>query len=68
MKTFSVQIDERLDSVLSGLRESLGKTSRAEIFRLAIALLQLATEGRDKGLKLTLSNSEDEVVKEIVLP
>jgi metal-responsive CopG/Arc/MetJ family transcriptional regulator len=67
-KTFTVSIDSRLDQALDELRASLGKTSRADVFRLAITLLKLAEEARQRGQKLVIADQEDRVVKEILLP
>jgi metal-responsive CopG/Arc/MetJ family transcriptional regulator len=67
MKTFTVSIDSRLDRTLDELKESLGKTSRADVFRLAVTLLKLAEEARSEGLKLTLSK-QGKIEREIVLP
>ena len=66
-KTFTVQIDSKLDQTLEELKEDLGKTSRADVFRLGITLLKVANEGKRKGLKLTLSDEDDKVQKEIVI-
>jgi hypothetical protein len=66
-KTFTVTIDRRLDEVLDQLKDDLGKTSRAEIFRMAIALLKIASEERKQGKKLTVASANDKVEKEIVL-
>ena len=67
-KTFTVSIDSRLDQALDELRSSLGKTSRADVFRLAITLLKLAEEARQRGQKLVIADQDDRVVKEILLP
>lgn len=67
-KTFTVSIDARLDRALDDLRSSLGKSSRADVFRLAITLLKLADEARQRGQKLTIADQDDRVVKEILLP
>ena len=68
MKIFSVQIDDRLDRALDELAVDLGKPSRAEVFRMAIALLRLVKDAQRKGLRLTLADAEDRVQKEILLP
>jgi hypothetical protein len=67
-KTFTVGIDENLDKTIDELKEKFGKTSRADVFRMGIALLKVAAEARDRDLKLTVSDSNDVVKKEIVLP
>jgi hypothetical protein len=68
MKTFSICIDERIDQALDNLRKQLGKPSRAEVFRMAVALLKLAGEAKEKGHKLTICDQSDHIVKEIILP
>jgi len=67
-KTFTVSIDARLDQALDDLRASLGKSSRADVFRLAITLLKLADEARQRGQKLVIADQDDRVIKEILLP
>jgi metal-responsive CopG/Arc/MetJ family transcriptional regulator len=67
-KTFTVSIDARLDRALDELRTSLGKSSRADVFRLAITLLKLADEARQRGQKLVIADQDDRVIKEILLP
>lgn len=68
MKTFTVSIDERLDRALDELKESMGKTSRAEVFRLAITLLKIADEARQEGLKLAIADKQGKVHREILIP
>jgi hypothetical protein len=67
-KTFTASIDVRLDQALDELRSSLGKSSRADVFRLAITLLKLADEARQRGQKLVIADQDDRVIKEILLP
>ena len=67
-KTFTVGIDETLDRTIDELKEKFGKTSRADVFRMGIALLKVAADARDRQLKLTVSDQNDVVRKEIVLP
>jgi hypothetical protein len=67
-KTFTVGIDETLDRTIDELKEKFGKTSRADVFRMGIALLKVAAEARERDLKLTISDQNDVVRKEIVLP
>ncbi len=67
-KTFTVGIDENLDRTIDELKDKFGKTSRADVFRMGIALLKVAAEARERDLKLTVSDANDVVKKEIVLP
>lgn len=66
-KTFTVGIDENLDRTIDELKEKFGKTSRADVFRMGIALLKVAAEAKDRGLKLTISDLDDVVKKEILI-
>jgi hypothetical protein len=68
MKPFTVMADEKIFDAMDYLRQELGKTSRAEVFRMAIALLKIAGEARRDGLKLTVSDNNNKVLREIVLP
>ena len=67
MKTFTLQIDDRMDSTINELKFALGKTSRADVIRLAVALLKLAKDHTKNGLKLTLADQDDLVKKEILI-
>lgn len=67
-KTFTVGIDEKLDKTIDELKQKLGKTSRADVFRMGIALLKVAAEAKERNMKLTVSDQDDVVRKEIVLP
>jgi hypothetical protein len=67
-KTFTVGIDENLDKTIDDLKDKFGKTSRADVFRMGIALLKVAAEAKERDLKLTVSDGNDVVKKEIVLP
>ena len=67
-KTFTVGIDENLDRTIDELKDKFGKTSRADVFRMGIALLKVAADARERDLKLTVSDANDVVKKEIVLP
>jgi len=68
MKTFTVSISPQLDKTMNQLRKDLDKPSRAEVFRLGIALLKLAEEARKEGLKLVVADKNYQIRREIVLP
>lgn len=65
MKNFTVQIDTETDNLLNQMKKALHKTSRAEVFRSAIALLKIAVEAENKNERLVVANSRGKVVKEI---
>jgi hypothetical protein len=67
MKTFSVNIDPRVDDTLEDLRRAFGKTSKAEVFRMAIALLKVAAEADAKGWWLAVADGNDRIQQRIVL-
>lgn len=66
--TIVLGLSEGIDRTLDELMRKLGKTNRADIFRIGIALLKVVAEAEEKGLKLTLANEYDVVQSEIVLP
>jgi metal-responsive CopG/Arc/MetJ family transcriptional regulator len=68
MKTFTVNIDDKLDRNIEEIKSKMGKTSRAETFRLAIALLKIAADARQKGLKVVLADNNNNITTEVVLP
>jgi hypothetical protein len=68
LKTFTVGIDRTLDNTLEELKHVFGKTSKAEIFRMGIALLKVAATAKEKDQKLAVADQDDLIVKEIVLP
>ncbi|REK27044.1 MAG: hypothetical protein DWQ41_08605 [Planctomycetota bacterium] len=63
-----MNIDETFDKTLEELKSAFGKSSKADAVKLGLALLRIAAEGRKHDWKLTLSDKDDKVVKEIVLP
>jgi hypothetical protein len=66
--TFTVSIDEQMDQTLENLKRAFRRTSKADVFRMGIALLHIANEAMDKGQKLVIADREDKVVKEILIP
>ncbi len=68
LKTFCVNIDDTLYKNLENLKKSMGKSSKAEVFRLAIAFLAMAKEAKEEGLKVVFSDVNDIVKKEILIP
>lgn len=68
MKTFTVSIDERLDRTLETLKHDFGKTSKADVLRMGIALLSIANDAIKQECKLAIADQNDKVVKEILIP
>jgi hypothetical protein len=68
MKTFTVGIDERMDHTLEALKVAFGMTSKADVFRMGVALLNIASAALKEGNKMAVANQSDQVVKEIVIP
>jgi len=66
-KSFTFAIDENTAEVLDILKSKLGKTSRAEVVRKAIALLDVATTAKDEGKDIAIVDREGNVVTKIVL-
>jgi len=66
-KTFTVGIDEKTDECMDRLKAAFHRTSKADVFRMGIALLNVAHEANEKGHRLTISDSSDTVIKEIVI-
>lgn len=65
MPRLNVSVTEQLDEALSELseRQSIPKS---QLIRRSIALLKFLEDERERGLKVTLSDENDRVVKEIV--
>ena len=66
-KAFTFTIDENTEQVLDGLKGKLGKTSRAEVLRKAIALLELATSAESEGNGIAIVDHNGNVMTRIVL-
>jgi hypothetical protein len=68
MKTFTISIDERMDRTLEVLKSDLGKTSKADILRMGVALLGIARDALKQGQKMAVADQSDKVIKEILIP
>lgn len=68
MPTFTVNIDDTLDGNLNTLKKKLHQKTKAETFRLALALLKIAVDARDDDLKVVLADKNGEIKQELVLP
>jgi len=68
MKTFTATLDDIFDEVLNELKNSLIVSSKADVFRHAIAVFKTALDGYKKGLRLVLVDEDDQVQEEIAIP
>ncbi len=66
-KVVTFTIDEATEQVLENLKVALGKTSRAEVLRKAIALLEVATEAENEGGSIATLDQEGNVRHKIKL-
>jgi hypothetical protein len=66
-KAFTFTIDETTERVLDDLKSRLGKTSRAEVLRKAIALLEVATSAKDEGNDVAIVDKNGNIVTRIML-
>jgi hypothetical protein len=66
-RAFTFTIDEATEEVLDTLKVNLGKTSRAEILRKAIALLEVATQAKDDGNDVAIVDKQGNIVTRILL-
>ncbi|HXL80814.1 MAG TPA: hypothetical protein VN951_08065 [Pyrinomonadaceae bacterium] len=64
---FTFTIDETTERVLDSLKSRLGKTSRAEVLRKAIALLEVATSAKDDGNDIAIVDKNGDIVTRIML-
>jgi len=61
MRRLNLELSEEAYETLEMLRQRLDKTSKAEVLRSAVALLQLAAAEKAKGKKLAILNGDEEV-------
>jgi preprotein translocase subunit YajC len=66
-KVITFAVDEATEQTLEKLKVALGKTSRAEVLRKAIALLEVATEAEDEGGSLATLDEDGNVRHRIKL-
>jgi hypothetical protein len=67
LKTITIQIDERLSEVIDSLKDALGMTSRADVFRTSVALLKIALEAEKEGMRLAVV-ADGKLRRELVFP
>lgn len=66
MSKFTAVCDERTAALLDELSRSEG-VPKAHVVRRALPLLKRAVEAREQGQRLTITDPEDRVLREIVL-
>ena len=70
MPRFTIDVGEKFDALLNGLAES-EKTTKAEVVRRAVAYYAFLREQTDHGTngrKVSITDKEDRVLKDVVLP
>ncbi|MDJ0682565.1 MAG: hypothetical protein QNJ18_22215 [Xenococcaceae cyanobacterium MO_167.B52] len=68
MPRVSFDVNEKFQEDFEKLVELTNSSSKAEVFRRAIALLKIATEAQKKGEKLMIADEDRKPITEIVLP
>ena len=68
MPRVSFDVNEKFQEDFEKLVELTNSSSKAEVFRRAIALLKIATEAQQKGEKLMITDKERKPITEIILP
>lgn len=64
-KTFTVEVDQKMDATLEHLSKKLG-TNKSEVLRMAIALMKIAEDESENGNKVTISDKDNKVVKILI--
>lgn len=65
MRTFTLTIDEKLESTLKNLKVEFGETLKVETIRLGVAVLSVIARERKNGFRAVLIK-EDALKKEFV--
>ena len=68
MPRVSFDVNEKFQQDFEELVEATNSSSKAEVFRRAIALLKIAAEAQAKGEKLMIADGDRKPITEIVLP
>src|SRR3989344_4966918 len=66
-RTFEITIDDVFDQNLEDLKKYYQKSSKAEIFKMAVAALKYLKEAEEKNLTAVFLNSDGTVNKELVV-
>jgi hypothetical protein len=66
MSRFTIEFNDEADAGLENIRKQLGVTTKADVIRKAVNLLNYVVEERKDGGKLVIENEAKKVRKEIV--
>ncbi|MBW4552933.1 MAG: ribbon-helix-helix protein, CopG family [Aphanocapsa sp. GSE-SYN-MK-11-07L] len=67
MPRINFDVSNDLDQVMTKLVKDTGSSSKSEVLRRAIALMQIAAEEKQKGRKLVITEQDRTPVVEILL-
>ncbi len=67
MAQTSIRFDDRTESLLAELKEHYGASSKAEVMRKAVALLDAVRRARQDGEELAIVDGEQKVRKILIL-
>jgi Arc/MetJ-type ribon-helix-helix transcriptional regulator len=67
MPRINFDVSNDLDEVITKLVKDTGSSSKSEVLRRAIALMQIAAEEKQKGRKLVITEQDRTPVVEILL-
>ena len=67
MVKFTFEMNDEMAKLIKKLAKAQGATSKAEVFRRAIALLKVAQEAKDQGKTLCVAD-KGKVEKQLVMP
>ncbi len=67
MPRINFDVSNDLDQVITKLVKDTGSSSKSEVLRRAIALMQIAAEEKQKGRKLVITEQDRTPVVEILL-
>jgi hypothetical protein len=65
MKRLNLELSEEAYNTLERLRGKLGKTSKAEVLRTAVALLALVSDEKEKGKSLALLSHDEKGTEKV---
>ena len=66
MSRFTIELTPEADKGLEEVRQRLGATTKADVIRKAISLLNFVVQERQEGGRLIIENSKKDVRKEVV--